>query len=96
VHEVPPEQRKQRRVSEIMRPLTDELTVGPEDSAFEALSKATRNQIGRLAVLAGSRLVGYVSLKDITHVLAVRGLPEGARSVQRAGAATHGSSRRAA
>jgi CBS domain-containing protein len=70
--------------------------VGPEDSAFEALSKATRNQIGRLAVLAGSRLVGYVSLKDITHVLAVRGLPEGARSVQRAGAATHGSSRRAA
>ena len=96
VHEVPPEQRKQRRVSEIMRPLTDELTVGPEDSAFEALSKATRNQIGRLAVLTGSRLVGYVSLKDITHVLAVRGLPEGARSVQRAGAATHGSSRRAA
>lgn len=80
VHAVPPEQRTERRVSELMRPLTDELVVGPDDSVFDALGKATRNQIGRLAVLKDSRLVGYLSLKDITHVLALRGLPEGARS----------------
>ncbi len=78
VHAVPPEQRAQRRVSELMRPLTDDLVVGPEDSAFDALAKATRNTVGRLAVLDDSRLVGYISLKDITHVLALKGLPEGA------------------
>jgi Zn-dependent protease/CBS domain-containing protein len=80
VHAVPPEQRTQRQVSDLMRPLTDELTVGPDDSVFDALGKATRNQVGRLAVLKDSRLVGYLSLKDITHVLALRGLPDGARS----------------
>jgi CBS domain-containing protein len=71
VHEVPPGQRMERRVSELMRPLTDELVVGPDDSVFDALGKATRNQVGRLAVLKDSRLVGYLSLKDITHVLAL-------------------------
>jgi predicted transcriptional regulator len=70
VHEVPPEQRMQRRVSELMRPLTDDLVVGPDDSIFDALGKATRNQVGWLVVLKDSRLVGYLSLKDITHVLA--------------------------
>jgi Zn-dependent protease/CBS domain-containing protein len=80
VHEVPPEQRTQRRVSELMRPLTDELVVEPDDSVFDALAKATRNQLGRLAVLKDSRLVGYLSLKDITHVLALRGVPDGTRS----------------
>jgi CBS domain-containing protein len=80
VHAVPTEQRTQRRVGEIMRPLTDDLVVGPDDSVFDALGKATRNQVGRLAVLRDSRLVGYLSLKDITHVLALRGLPAGASS----------------
>ena len=80
VHAVPPEQRIERRVSELMRPLTDDLVVGPDDSVFDALGKATRTQVGRLAVLKDSRLVGYLSVKDITHVLALRGLPDGARS----------------
>jgi Zn-dependent protease/predicted transcriptional regulator len=80
VHGVPAEQRMERRVSEIMRPLTDDLIVGPNDSVFDALGKASRNQVGRLAVLEGPRLVGYLSLKDITHVLALRGLPDGVRS----------------
>jgi Zn-dependent protease/predicted transcriptional regulator len=79
VHGVPAEQRSERRVSEIMRPVSDDLIVGPNDSVFVALGKASRNQVGRLVVLEGSRLVGYLSLKDITHVLALRGLPDGAR-----------------
>jgi Zn-dependent protease/CBS domain-containing protein len=96
VREVPPEQRTQRRVSEVMWPLTDELIVGPDDSVFDALGKATRNQLGRLAVLKDSRLVGYLSLKDITHVLALRGLPDGDRSVHGAGVGARGPGRRAA
>jgi CBS domain-containing protein len=96
VHEVPPEQRTQRRVSELMRPLTDELTAGPDDSVFDALGKATRNQLGRLAVLKDSQPVGYLSLKDITHVLALRGLPGRDRSVHGAGVGARGPDRRAA
>jgi Zn-dependent protease/CBS domain-containing protein len=96
LHEVPPEQRTQRRVSELMRPLTDELTAGPGDSVFDALGKATRNQLGRLAVLKDSQLVGYLSLKDITHVLALRDLPGGDRSVHGAGVGARGPDRRAA
>jgi Zn-dependent protease/CBS domain-containing protein len=96
VPEVPAEQRMQRRVSELMRPLTDDLVVGPDDSVFDALGKATRNQVGRLAVLKDSRLVGYLSLKDITHVLALRGLPDGARSTHGAVVSTRGPDRRAA
>jgi Zn-dependent protease/predicted transcriptional regulator len=85
VHAVPVEERMDRRVSELMHPLTDDLAVGPDDSAFEALGKASRNQVGRLAVLENSRLVGYLSLKDITHVLTLRGLPDGLRSASGAG-----------
>ncbi len=81
VHTVPPEQRTQRRVSDLMRPLADDLVVGPDDSAFDALGKATWNQIGRLAVIEDGRLIGYLSLKDITHVLALRGLPAQTRAV---------------
>jgi Zn-dependent protease/CBS domain-containing protein len=94
VHSVPAEQRTARRVSELMRPLTDDLIVGPDDSAFDALGKASRNQVGRLAVLEDSRLVGYLSLKDITHVLTLRGLPDGLRSAP--GPGTGGPGRRAA
>jgi Zn-dependent protease/CBS domain-containing protein len=94
VHAVPAEQRMQRRVSELMQPLTDDLVVGPDDSVFDALGKASRNQVGRLAVLKDSRLVGYLSLKDITHVLALRGLPDGTRSAP--GVGTGAPSRRAA
>jgi Zn-dependent protease/CBS domain-containing protein len=94
VHAVPAEQRTVRRVSELMWPLTDDLIVGPDDSAFDALGKASRNQVGRLAVLKDSRLVGYLSLKDITHVLALRGLPDGLRSAPSVGTGDPG--RRAA
>ena len=92
VHAVPPEQRTQRRVSDLMRPLADDLIVGPDDSVFDALGKATRNQIGRLAVIEHGRLMGYLSLKDITHVLALRGLPAQTRAV--GGAARGPSGRR--
>ena len=58
------------------------------------VGKASRNQVGRLAVLKDSRLVGYLSLKDITHILALRGLPDGVRSAP--GAVTSEPGRRAA
>jgi Zn-dependent protease/CBS domain-containing protein len=95
VHSVPAEQRTQRRVSDLMRPLTDDLVVGPDASVFDALGKASRNDVGRLAVVSNSRLVGYLSLKDITHVLTLRGLPGGAAD-RGVGSAPRGPQRRAA
>jgi len=75
VHQVPQERWAQTRVREVMRPLSDELVIHSGESVFQALGKASRNSLGRLAVLDGSRLIGYVSLKDITHILALRGRP---------------------
>lgn len=74
VHQVPGDRWPAARVAEVMRALADDLVIRPHDSAFEALQRASRNGVGRLAVVDGSRLVGYLSLKDLTHVLALQGL----------------------
>ena len=95
-HEVPAEQRPTRRVSEIMRPLADDLVVQPKESVFDALGKATRNQVGRVAVIEDSRLVGYLSLTDIAHVLALRGLPDWTDSARAGVASPSDPDRRAA
>jgi CBS domain-containing protein len=60
-----------------MRPLSDSLIVAQGDSLVRALEKASTNGIGRLAVLESGRLVGYLSLKDITHALILKGVPPG-------------------
>jgi CBS domain-containing protein len=38
---------------------------------YQAFEKTSRNGVGRLVVLNGSSLVGYLSVKDINHVLAL-------------------------
>ena len=60
------------RVGDVIRPMTEDLRVAPEDSLYRAFEKATRNRLGRVAVLDAGRLAGYLSIKDITHVLALR------------------------
>lgn len=57
-----------------MHSLTPDLIVAPQTTAFEALQKTARNEVGRVAVVDGSRLVGYISIKDLTHVIALKGL----------------------
>jgi Zn-dependent protease/CBS domain-containing protein len=74
VHRVPRDSWSQSDVRAVMRPLTEDLTITPGESLFRAFEKASRNGLGRLAVMDGGRLVGYLSLKDITHVLALQGL----------------------
>jgi Zn-dependent protease len=77
VHQVPREQWPQTEVRTVMRPLDDALIIEPGHSVFQALERASSNGLGRLAVLERQRLVGYLSLKDITHVMALRGLGQG-------------------
>lgn len=59
------------RAREAMLPIVDALTARPGDRVPDALEKLSRNGLGRLAVLDGGRLVGYLSLRDVLHVLAV-------------------------
>jgi len=78
LQQVPREEWPFLRVREIMRPLDETLTVGPTDSAHRALERASSNGLGRLAVMEGERLVGYLSTQDITHVLALHRLGQNA------------------
>lgn len=69
-------------VESVMRPLTDDFVVAQGDRAYSALEKASRNGLGRLVVLESGRLVGYLSITDLMHVLALR--PGGAEARRRA------------
>ncbi len=73
VEQVPHAQWAQTRVGDVMRPLGEDLVVRPDDEVVRALEKASANRLGRLAVLEGPRLVGYVSIRDIAHALALKG-----------------------
>jgi Zn-dependent protease/predicted transcriptional regulator len=76
---LPREQWPASRVRDVMRPATDTLVASPRESLWFALEKVSRNGIGRLAVVDRDRLAGYLSVKDIMHVLTVStiGTPAG-------------------
>jgi len=59
-------------VRQVMRALDDSLAAGPGDGLWSAFEKLSRNGLGRLAVVEAGRLVGYLSLKDVLHVLGLR------------------------
>ena len=63
-----------------MRPLAEGLMAAPGDSLWQAFEKLAQNGLGRLAVLDGGRLVGYLSVKDVMHVLALSSGPGGRRA----------------
>lgn len=63
-------------VRAIMVPLSESLVARPEDSLWTALTRLGQNGVGRLAVIEGDRLVGYLSVKDITQVLATSPDPD--------------------
>jgi CBS domain-containing protein len=73
VVQVPDERRASVRVAGVMRAVKPALTIGPDESVDLALERASGNGLGRLAVVEGSILVGWLSVKDITHVLAPGG-----------------------
>jgi Zn-dependent protease len=59
------------RVRDLMRPLDRSLQAAPGDPLWEAFEKLAGNGVGRLAVLDGGEMVGYLSIKDVTHAVAV-------------------------
>lgn len=82
LRQVPRERWETTRVRELMLPLTDSLTAGPGDPLWQAFEKLSGNGLGRLAVVERGRLAGYLSVKDVAHIMAVAsglGGPQGGR-----------------
>lgn len=69
--EIPRERWGTTTVREAMQRIADPLIAAPADGLWEAFQKLTRNGLGRLMVVEEGRLVGYLSAKDVMHVLAV-------------------------
>ena len=61
-------------VRDVMERVGPAHVVAPDDALVFALQQAARNGIGRVAVVDHDRLVGYLSMKDITHVVALHGV----------------------
>jgi Zn-dependent protease/predicted transcriptional regulator len=68
---IPRERWATTTVTEAMERIDDPLVAAPADGLWKAFQKLARNGLGRLAVVDGGRLVGYLSAKDVMHVLAV-------------------------
>jgi Zn-dependent protease/predicted transcriptional regulator len=69
--EIPRERWAETPVGSAMQRIADPLTIAPGDHLWAALQKLSANGLGRLAVLDAGRLVGYLSVKDVMHVLTV-------------------------
>jgi Zn-dependent protease len=69
--QIPRERWAATTVRDLMLPITDMLTAAPADSLWQAFQKLSQNGLGRLAIVENGQLVGYLSLKDVTHLLAV-------------------------
>ena len=69
--DLPQERWAETTVSAIMQQIGESLTMAPGDDLWAAFQKLSTNGLGRLAVVDGGRLVGYLSAKDVLHVLAV-------------------------
>jgi Zn-dependent protease/CBS domain-containing protein len=78
VKQLPRERWAGTAVRDAMLPLSDALTTTPETPLWDAFEKLTRNDLGRLAVLDHGRLAGYLSIRDVVHILAVTGRGESA------------------
>jgi Zn-dependent protease/CBS domain-containing protein len=70
---LPRERRRTVTVREVMRPLTPDLAISPAESLWTAFERVSGNGAGRVAVVEDGRLVGYLSVKDVLHVLALAG-----------------------
>jgi Zn-dependent protease/CBS domain-containing protein len=72
VRDLPRERWPETRAREIMRPIGEGLTIEPGAALTVALPKLSSNGLGRLAVVQGAMLVGYLSLKDVLHAFTVK------------------------
>ena len=72
VKEVPRSEWSQRTLAELVKPRSQDNTIGPEDDALKALAKMNRTGLSRLMVVERDQLVGIIALKDLLNFLSLR------------------------
>jgi len=69
VRKVPGSERSKKQVSDIMTAKSELLTIGPEDSANEALQTISKKSIRQLVVMEDGELFGLIRRRDIVRFL---------------------------
>lgn len=74
VKKISKEEWKNYTVRDIMTPLSPDITIDPENSAFEAFLKINKGSVGRLLVIDGDRLIGIISKTDLIRFLQIKSM----------------------
>jgi Zn-dependent protease len=77
VKKIPREEWKNYTVREIMTPISSDLTITPEESAFDAFLKINKGSVGRLLVMDEDRLIGIISKTDLIRFLQIKSMISG-------------------
>lgn len=73
VKDVPPEERKNRKVGDVANYCSNENTISPDEDVIKALSIMNRSHVSRLMVVENSnKIVGIIALKDIMKLLSLK------------------------
>jgi Zn-dependent protease/predicted transcriptional regulator len=72
IRDLPREEWGRKRVGELSRSCSDLNSIVVGRDATEALSKMRKNDVSRLMVLDGGRLVGVITLKDLLEFLSLK------------------------
>jgi CBS domain-containing protein len=72
VKRVPKEEWHAVTVRDVMTPISEELTLRPEDDAVDALTKMLKSGWGMLPVAEGDRLLGILTRRDVMTLLKIK------------------------
>jgi CBS domain-containing protein len=72
VREVDSDRRGVTSIADVMRPRGEVITVEPDDVASDALLKMARNDVGRLPVMEGGKMIGIVTRSDFTRSIKMK------------------------
>jgi Zn-dependent protease/CBS domain-containing protein len=72
VKRVPPEEYDRLTVREVMTPLTERLTVVPEEDVSVALQRMAEDALGRLVVMERGRMLGLVTKTGLSRFLQMK------------------------
>ncbi|HEY7535552.1 MAG TPA: site-2 protease family protein [Thermodesulfobacteriota bacterium] len=72
IKNVPKDNWHEKRVRDIMMKASDIQVIGSEDEATNALNLLMRNELGRLPVVDGQKLVGIITRRDIMTLLMIK------------------------
>ncbi|UCF78458.1 MAG: site-2 protease family protein [Candidatus Eiseniibacteriota bacterium] len=72
VKQIPREQWASMTPKDVMHPISEELVLRPDDDTVEALTKMLKSGWGKLPVVAGDRLVGILTRRDVMALLKIK------------------------